>query len=66
MWRRERFVRTILEYTWYEVYNPLVTGEDKFAILSECKGVKSLYCGFVSSCKICPHNPGNGALFSDQ
>jgi len=59
-------VRKILESTWYEVYNPLVTGEDKFANLSEYKGAKSLYCGFVSSCKMCPHNPGYGALFSDQ
>ena len=59
-------MRKILEYTRYEVYNPLVTREDKFAILSECKGVKSLYCGFVSSCKMRPHNPGYGALFTDQ
>lgn len=59
-------MRKILECTWYEVYNPLVTGEDKFANLSECKGVKSLYCGFGSSCKMCPHNPGYAALFSDQ
>jgi len=51
-------VRKILESTWYEVYNPLVTGKDKFAILSECKGVKSLYCGFILSGKMCPHNPG--------
>jgi hypothetical protein len=54
MWRREGFVRKILECTWYEVYNPLVTGEDKFAILSDIKGEKSLYYGFVSSCKKVP------------